>query len=505
MKLLAVVMYATFAFCNYSSASADHNVSKKHSRPNVHDTSECWFDGQRLDHFTYTKRDERWRQRYLLHQDYWTRGGPIFFYVGNEANVEVYANYTGFMWESAKDFGALLVFAEHRYYGKSQPFGKDSLGKDPSFLSIEQALADYAALIYHLKEKLKAEGSPVIAFGGSYGGMLAAWLRAKYPNAVQGSIAASAPVRAFASRLNPSFNPSAFWEVVTYDASPAAGAAPACIQNTWTFFQSVMASREDAAWRAMVSDAFGTCRPLQGSAEVEDLAYWVQGAFDSFAMGNYPYPSSYMGGALPAWPMRAACERLASPRLSSYQLLQAMAEVAGLLYNSSGNVGCYNVTSLVGPAGPGATWEFQWCAQRAAQELPYFPATGRSDMFWYQGEYDEKRIQADCRKRFGISGDADWSVISLGGMDFSAASNIVFSNGEYDPWKIGGVREDISRTIIALEIKEGAHHLDLMWAEEDDPHSVRDAREIERQHIRRWLKEAFASLPQSRNAEVENA
>ena len=80
MKLLAVVMYATFAFCNYSSASADHNVSKKHSRPNVHDTSECWFDGQRLDHFTYTKRDERWRQRYLLHQDYWTRGGPIFFY-----------------------------------------------------------------------------------------------------------------------------------------------------------------------------------------------------------------------------------------------------------------------------------------------------------------------------------------------------------------------------------------------------------------------------------------
>ena len=65
-------------------------------------------------------------------------------------------------------------------------------------------------------------------------------------------------------------------QVVTYDASPAAGAAPACIQNTWTFFQSVMASREDAAWRAVVSGAFGTCRPLQSSAEVEDLAYWVQ-------------------------------------------------------------------------------------------------------------------------------------------------------------------------------------------------------------------------------------
>ena len=64
--------------------------------------------------------------------------------------------------------------------------------------------------------------------------------------------------------------------VVTYDASPAAGAAPGCIQNTWTFFQSLMASRDDRAWWGVVSEAFNTCEPLTSSGQVEDLAYWVQ-------------------------------------------------------------------------------------------------------------------------------------------------------------------------------------------------------------------------------------
>ena len=49
------------------------------------------------------------------------------------------------------------------------------------YLSSEQALADYALLIVYLKETRlsNAKNSPVIAFGGSYGGMLTAWMRIK--------------------------------------------------------------------------------------------------------------------------------------------------------------------------------------------------------------------------------------------------------------------------------------------------------------------------------------
>lgn len=61
---------------------------------------------------------------------------------------------------------------------------------------MEQTLADYAVLLKKLKSdyKLTDSQNPVIVFGGSYGGILAAYMRFKYPNLVQGAIAASAPI-----------------------------------------------------------------------------------------------------------------------------------------------------------------------------------------------------------------------------------------------------------------------------------------------------------------------
>ncbi len=54
-----------------------------------------------------------------------------------------------------------------------------------------------------------------------------------------------------------------------------------------------------------------------------------QGAFDAYAMGNYPYATSYISGdpdhPLPAWPMRAACNRMAGTRMKPSTLIEVRA------------------------------------------------------------------------------------------------------------------------------------------------------------------------------------
>ena len=85
----------------------------------------------------------------------------------------------------AKKLGALIIIGEHRYYGESEPFGKQSFAKyNGKFMSMENILMDNARLIEHVKKKFDAEDQPVITFGGSYSGMLATWMRMKFPNHV---------------------------------------------------------------------------------------------------------------------------------------------------------------------------------------------------------------------------------------------------------------------------------------------------------------------------------
>lgn len=49
------------------------------------------------------------------------------------------------------------------------------------YLTVEQAMMDYVDLIRYIRVSRNLEDKAAIVFGGSYGGMLAAWLRIKFP------------------------------------------------------------------------------------------------------------------------------------------------------------------------------------------------------------------------------------------------------------------------------------------------------------------------------------
>ena len=104
-----------------------------------------------------------------------------------------------------------------------------------SYGTTAQALADYISLVEALKLEYGASTAPVIAFGGSYGGMLAGWARIVAPETFTGSIAASAPVRMIMT--SDTFNYKGGWEAIGRGLSAAGGATDNCFTNFRTMQQ----------------------------------------------------------------------------------------------------------------------------------------------------------------------------------------------------------------------------------------------------------------------------
>lgn len=522
------------------------------------------FLSQKIDHFNWApplgdSYALTFKQRFFVYDRWWDRSkdGPVFFYFGNEDNVELYVNHTGLMWESAEEFGALLVFGEHRYYGESLPYKPHTPGC-MSFLTTEQAMADFAYLIDHLREDWGAARSPFIGFGGSYGGMLGAWFRVHYPNAIDGVIAASAPIWSFVG-LRPPYDYNAFNKGVTFDASTAGGAADACKTNLKAAWPRILGAGETASGRQVLADAFRTCSPVRPkSGTVDDalaIVRWAEAVWATMAMGNYPYASSYLlhgKSLLPPWPVRAACAHLKAVHAakdSDRVLFEAVREAAATMYNNTGDKACFDIpgqsSAAVGPsasspallhadeqvqrhtrmaskppapralwAGEPATaasahhrstfspadrctgdWDYQWCTEMTQ---PFTQGTDDDLFYCPNGTFHRAENcsawsvgSEGCEMEWGVSPRPEWARVALGGKRIEDASNIVFSNGLQDPWHGGGVLHNLSDTVLAVVLPNGAHHIDLMFSDpvDADYPDIGWARGFERAQIKKWVAE----------------
>lgn len=175
-----------------------------------------------VDHFDSSNKNT-FPNRYFVNDTYYKAGGPVILFDVGEAAFDVeYVNQ--FLAESrshslpmqlAARINAVVIGWEHRYYGYSRPvpiddesgFPEDGI-KGYKYHTVEQALEDVAYFANRFNETkldkndivrngtgLSPKQVPWIFVGGSYSGSRATWMRVKYPDVIYASWASSAPLQ----------------------------------------------------------------------------------------------------------------------------------------------------------------------------------------------------------------------------------------------------------------------------------------------------------------------
>jgi len=464
-NLLAFATGLTLLLLVPSSSPADPYVYKT-----------LYFDTL-VDHFSFSS-NATFKLRYFINDTYWSQkpNSPIFFYTGNEGPIETFAVNTGFMWEIAPDFKALIVFAEHRYYGKSMPFGdKSKEAGNLGYLSSSQVLMDYVELIAYLQSTSSHSNHPVIVFGGSYGGMLSAWMRIKYPATVTGAIASSAPIWYFTG-MTPC---EAFNRVLTNAFKIESPHCSNNIRRSWDAINDITNTDDGKAW---LSSAWKLCSPLKKSDDVNKLKDYLNEVYANLAEVNYPYPSNFLA-PLPGYPVKVFCKSLKKEELEGKKLLGALFNAVSVYFNYTGTAHCFNYSSAFTTIDD-TMWNYQACSEMI---MPMC-SDGKTDMFeprkWNLTDY-----AISCYQGYKVNIQPNLVKYLYGGKHISTASNIIFSNGLLDPWSSGGVLRNVSETAVAVIIPDSAHHLDLRASNPMDPVDVINARNFYRYTIHHWISQ----------------
>lgn len=174
-------------------------------------------------------------------------------------------------------------------------------------MSTENALGDFSLAIAAIKSKFPV--GKVVTFGGSYGGMLAAWMRMKHPELVDVAVASGAPLLDFdgVDGHGPDTRYYAFIsELYTTRGSQR------CHDNIRASLTMLMNSEEDLK----------TVMPHACNADKHLVYHELESPLISLPMKNYPFATNMMD-KLPANPLNTACSLFEKPSLSALDNLLA--------------------------------------------------------------------------------------------------------------------------------------------------------------------------------------
>ncbi|EZA47726.1 Putative serine protease K12H4.7 [Ooceraea biroi] len=443
---------------------------------------EQWFT-QDVDHFNPLDNSV-WKQRYFVNSDFYKPNGPIFLMIGAEGFINPMWVVKGQWIEYAKELGAMCFYLEHRYYGKSHPTVDLSLN-NLIFLSSEIALGDVANFIEGMNVRYNfTKDTKWIAFGGSYGGSLAAWMRVKYTHLVHGAVSSSGPLLA-------KMDFQEYYIVVENALKEYSQKCVDAVAEAISQFHMMMDLRQQ-----QIAAMFNLCDPIDSKKKVD-----VANLYETLA-GNLANIVQYnkdnrQNSRTANITIKTICDvmmdkKIAMPvnRLTYVNdMLLAATEQKCLDYRYDKMIHELRNVSWASEQAEGARqWMYQTCA-----EFGFFQtSTARPKLFSDTFPVDffvQQCIDVfgpDFNKNLVETAISRWNIF-YGGLDLRV-TNVVFVHGSVDPWHVLGMTHSSNPRAPAIFINGTAHCADMYPSSEQDTLQLKQARIQIKGLIKQWLK-----------------
>ncbi|XP_060534670.1 putative serine protease F56F10.1 [Cylas formicarius] len=449
-----------------------------------------WFT-QNLDHFDPTNR-KTWEQRYYVNDEFFDRSkNTVFLMIGGEGEATDKWMTNGTWIDYARDFGALCFQLEHRFYGKSHPT-EDLSTENLRYLTSEQALADLATFIYAMHEEFDLQPDVNwIAFGGSYPGSLAAWLRLKYPHLVRGSVSTSGPLLALTDF-------DEYYKVVGEDLRTISEDCYSAVKRGTAQVDSLL---QHMTGQRTLTEMFKLCDPIEDSIENgNDISNFYDNLAGNFA-GIAQYNKDNRIGQSPEKlnvTLDTLCGIMGNEQSNMLEITR-LAQVNALILNMT-NQTC---TDYVYSKMIDEMRNISWDSESAEGGRQWFYQTC-NEFGFYQTSSNKPQIFGDkfpvefyirqCAEVFGPNYNASYleegtkrTNTIYGALDIEV-SNVVFVHGSVDPWHALGITKSYNENAPAIFIKGTAHCANMYPKSENDLPQLQAAREQIRQLISTWLK-----------------
>ncbi|CAH0474543.1 unnamed protein product [Peronospora belbahrii] len=436
------------------------DVHQSEDEPVEFPVQEDFFTSAILDHFVPVSKRTMWKQRYQINEEFWGgHGFPVFLYIGGEGPLgpKALTNRT-FIYYLAEQHRALLVALEHRFYGKSYPTTDMSL-RNLFYLSSEQALADLAHFHSFVTEKYGLTDEKWVAFGGSYPGNLAAWVKLKYPALFAATVASSAP-------LHVKTNFYEYMEVVG-DGLRYFGGGECYHEVEQAIVQLGQLMDGGKESRDYVDELFKPCDPMAN--EFDDSV------FEASIMGAFQDIAQYNGIHEGLMTLEEVCKHFVEPgnalkKLASFINKTRVGDCLDSKFEGAVN-GTVEVLSRDQFDGKSSArqWVYQTC-----NEFGYFQTTTSArSPFHSLHAVTEANVGTEICKRvykMNVSPDVAGANLDYGSLGIEV-EGVTFPSGTIDPWHALAVENATklhSHSSQAVYIEGTAHCGDMYYPSETD-------------------------------------